>query len=47
MSGELVWATRLVTSDHVRVGPTVWIVLLAIVGGELVLVLEEGVLRAL
>lgn len=40
-------AACLVASNHVRVGTTVGIVLLAIVRGELVLVLEEGVLGSL
>ena len=35
------------STNHVHVRPTVRVVLLAVVGGELVLVLEEGVLGAL
>lgn len=34
-------------ADHVHMRPARWVVLLAVVGGELILVLEEGVLGAL
>ena len=40
-------ALRWCVTNHVHVRAAAWVVLLAVVGGELVLVLEEGVLGTL